>query len=524
MASDSSNLTQKLSEVNSVISKMLNKNYDYFDSVFNISSREYLGWVDSEKLISNFLEFSNIAKKYELTSFRKLIVIGMGGSSLGAKVLVGNLPRDGKIEVCFVDNYHPEYLQKLHDNSIDSDVMFLVCSKSGTTLETLMIFQYFYHHVEKSNLFNSPGDAFIAITDKGSDLEAIAISKNFSDIIYGIKEIGGRYSVLSSFGIFPALMSGVKSADLLALLTHQIGKFNELGYVNECEKIIRFILQGLLIDKDKLLISIDPKFVGFSEWVQQLIAESLGKNQKGIIPIIMTNAEENFIQSDFIFSLKKASEFSCDLIISSDKQTLEVSISDENDLITQLFVWELVVSSLGVLMQVNPFDQPDVQSSKNETNYLIHSKQQIDILEKTISFDELINCFENLDENNYVGFLYFADPTSQIPNLMNLLGEILALKFQIPVIQALGPNYLHSLGQLFKGGPDTGTFIQFVSTDLGLDITVPNQDFSFYDLMNSQIQGDYKILNSIGRTPIVINLGDEPEKKLNEFIKNAKLI
>ncbi len=524
MVSDSSNLKQKLSEINSVISKMLDKNYEYFDDLLNISSQEYLGWVDPQKLITHYLEFSNVYEKYKLIPFRKLIVIGMGGSSLGAKVLVDNLSRDKKIEVCFVENYHPGYLQKLHDFTLDSDVMFLVCSKSGTTLETLMIFQYFYHHVEINNMFDSPGDAFIAITDKGSQLEEIAISKKFSDVVYGMKEIGGRYSVLSSFGMFPALMSGVSSDDLLSSLRNQIEKFSELEYLNQCEEIAQFILKGLLTGKNKMLISIDPEFVGFSEWIQQLIAESLGKNNKGIIPIIINNNDQHMNRNDLLFSLKKGSEFSFETITSSTQQILNVSISDSSDLIPQLFVWELVVSSLGAIMEVNPFDQPDVQSSKNETNYLIHSKQQIDILEQTISFDGLINCFQDLDKNNYVGFLYFADPSTQIVNLMNLFGEILAFKFQLPVIQALGPNYLHSLGQLFKGGPDIGTFIQFVSNDLEFDITVPSQDFSFYDLMNSQIQGDFKILDSIGRKPIVIHLGDEPEKKLQEFINKAKLI
>ena len=362
------------------------------------------------------------------------------------------------------------------------------------------------------------------ITDKGSQLEEIAISKKFSDVVYGMKEIGGRYSVLSSFGMFPALMSGVSSDDLLSSLRNQIEKFSELEYLNQCEEIAQFILKGLLTGKNKMLISIDPEFVGFSEWIQQLIAESLDKNNKGIIPIIINNNDQHMNRNDLLFSLKKGSEFSFETITSSTQQILNVSISDSSDLIPQLFVWELVVSSLGAIMEVNPFDQPDVQSSKNETNYLIHSKQQIDILEQTISFDGLINCFQDLDKNNYVGFLYFADPSTQIVNLMNLFGEILAFKFQLPVIQALGPNYLHSLGQLFKGGPDIGTFIQFVSNDLEFDITVPSQDFSFYDLMNSQIQGDFKILDSIGRKPIVIHLGDEPEKKLQEFINKAKLI
>ena len=132
MVSDSSNLKQKLSEINSVISKMLDKNYEYFDDLLNISSQEYLGWVDPQKLIIHYLEFSNVYEKYKLIPFRKLIVIGMGGSSLGAKVLVDNLSRDKKIEVRFVENYHPGYLQKLHDFTLDSDVMFLVCSKSDS--------------------------------------------------------------------------------------------------------------------------------------------------------------------------------------------------------------------------------------------------------------------------------------------------------------------------------------------------------------------------------------------------------
>ena len=130
---------------------------------------------------------------------------------------------------------------------------------------------------------------------------------------------------------------------------------------------------------------------------------------------------------------------------------------------------------------------------------------------------------ENLDKNGYVGFLYFTNPQSNVPNLMNSLAYTLSLKFHIPIIQAIGPNYLHSLGQLFKGGPDNGTFIQFVSSNVGQDIQVPYQNFSFYDLMSAQVQGEHKILNLIDRNPLVVNLGNEPEKKLEKFIEKLKL-
>ena len=523
MGSDFSNLNQKLSEINSVVSNMLNQNHDFFDHALSISTQDFLGWIDPEKLISHFEEYSNIAKKYEFASYEKIFVIGMGGSSLGARVLIDNFLRNKKREVYFVDTYHPEFLRNLWEHHAGSEIMFLVCSKSGNTLETLMIFEYFYQNVQQLNKNNSPGQSFIAITDQNSRLDSIAQSKNFAEIVYGVKEIGGRYSVLSCFGMFPALMSGVDSSDLIEALRDSLVEFRESGYFLQCEQLIKFILEGLINDEDKIFIDVDPQLSGFSEWIQQLIAESLGKNHKGIVPLIHNNYLEVYNSNNLIFSLKQDSIFSYDVVKSPLGSIFEVQLSNNNDLISQLFVWEIVVASLGVLTGTNPFDQPDVQLSKNETNYFIESNEKIEILDNQISIDELIYCFENLDKNGYVSFLYFTNPQSNVPNLMNSLAYTLSLKFHIPVIQAIGPNYLHSLGQLFKGGPDKGTFIQFVSSNVDQDIQVPHQNFSFYDLMNAQIQGEHKILNLIDRNPLVVNLGNEPEKKLEKFIGKVKL-
>ena len=307
MGSYFSNLSQKLSEINSVVSNMLNQNHDFFDHALSISTQDFLGWVDSEKLISHFEEYSNIAKKYEFASYEKIFVIGMGGSSLGARVLIDNFLRNKKREVYFVDNYHPEFLRNLWEKHAGSEIMFLVCSKSGNTLETLMIFEYFYQNVEQLNKNNSPGQSFIAITDQNSRLDSIAQSKKFAEIVYGVKEIGGRYSVLSCFGMFPALMSGVESSDLIESLIDCLVEFRESDYFLQCEQLIKFILEGLVNDEDKIFLDIDPQLSGFSEWIQQLIAESLGKNYKGIVPLIHNISLEVHNSNNLIFSLKQDS-------------------------------------------------------------------------------------------------------------------------------------------------------------------------------------------------------------------------
>jgi hypothetical protein len=341
--------------------------------------------------------------------------------------------------------------------------MFVVSSKSGTTLETRSQFDYYWEQA------GGNGEQFVAVTDPGSELERVAHERGMR-VFAGEPTIGGRYSALSPFGLVPAALMGL---DLEQLLDRAV----QMAEACRAETSPGLELGVQLGEdwqegRDKVCI---PETEGrFGLWAEQLIAESTGKQGKGLVPAPGESAE------------------------GPDRQAAEVRLPDPYEIGAEFFRWEFAVAIAGSILEINPFDQPNVQAAKDKTKEVLASGED-PRLESEGSLDELLAAAQ---PPNYIAFQAFIDPVRE-RELEPMLAR--ARETGCVVTHGLGPRYLHSTGQLHKGGPPTGLFVQIVD-DTGDEIPIPGQDFGFGRLIRAQAEGDFRSLRDLGRKIVRVRI------------------
>jgi hypothetical protein len=342
--------------------------------------------------------------------------------------------------------------------------MFIVSSKSGTTLETLSQYAYFWEQT-------GDPEQFIAVTDPGSKLAQLAEERGMR-VFQGEPTIGGRYSALSPFGIVPAALMGI---DVERMLTNAERMAEACrSQANPGLQLGLELGEGWREGRDK--VCIDETEGNFGLWAEQLIAESTGKQGKGLVPAPGESVD------------------------GPDRQGAEVQLADTYAIGGEFFRWEFAVAVAGSILEINPFDQPDVQAAKDKTKEVLASGDDPP-LEPRGSLDELL---ASAEPPNYVAIQAFIDPMRE-RELQPLVER--AHETSCVVTKGLGPRYLHSTGQLHKGGPPTGLFVQVVD-DTGPEIPIPGQDFGFGRLIRAQAEGDYRSLQERGRQIVRIRLGD----------------
>jgi glucose-6-phosphate isomerase len=422
----------------------------------------WLGWLDEPRRMQQrageISEFAAAARK----KFDTFVLLGMGGSSLAPEVLKRTF---GAKQLHVLDTTHPAMIRHAEKPLDLSKTMFIVSSKSGGTLETLSHFAYFW---EKAG---ANGEQFVAITDPGSALEQLAKTRSMR-VFAGEPTIGGRYSALSPFGIVPAALMGIDVDRLLA----NGGRMAEAcrGDANPGLQLGLQLGEGWRNGRDKVCITETEGRFGL--WAEQLIAESTGKQGKGLVPAPGESPE------------------------GPDRQAAEVELPDASAIGAEFFRWEFAVAVAGATLQINPFDQPDVQAAKDKTKEVLASGDDPS-LEPEGSLDELL---ANAEPPNYIAIQAFIDPMreSELQPLIERGHETGCV-----VTHGLGPRYLHSTGQLHKGGPQTGLFVQVVD-DTGEEIPIPGEDFGFGRLIRAQAEGDYRSLKERGRPIVRIRLED----------------
>ena len=421
----------------------------------------WLGWLDVVDRIRPKVDELKAFAEAASEQFDDVVLAGMGGSSLAPEVLRRAV---GAESFHVLDTTHPQAIRRL-EGSLDLErTLFVVSSKSGSTLETRSHLEYFWEQT------GGRGAQFVAITDPGSGLEAVANERGFRAVFAGEPEIGGRYSALSMFGMVPAALMGIDldrflqvAADVMAACKQEDGNPGlELG---------QKLGEGWREGRDKICIDESP--TGFGLWAEQLIAESTGKLGKGLVPAPGESPD------------------------GPDRQRGELHVGGTYDLGGEFYRWEFATAVAGHVLEINPFDQPDVQAAKDKTNEVLAAGEPN--VEPQGSLDELLG---QAQEGDYVCIQAFIDPDRAAE-----VGPIYkrAQETGCVVTHGLGPRYLHSTGQLHKGGPNTGLFIQIVD-DVGEELPIPGQDFGFGRLIRSQAAGDLAALEAQGRRAIRIQL------------------
>jgi hypothetical protein len=427
-------------------------------TVWTSSGEEkWLGWLDEPRRMRERLGdllgwVEDVASPGVIDAF---VLMGMGGSSLAPIVLSKSF---GGTNLHVLDTTHPAAIRRLAD-SLDLDAtLFIASSKSGTTLETRSHLDFFW---ERNG---GRGEFFVAITDPGSELESLAHERGFGRVFAGEPTIGGRYSALSPFGIVPAALLGI-DLERLFERTAEMVEACRLAEGNPGLELGRQFGEGWRDGRDK--ICIDETDGDFGLWAEQLIAESTGKNDKGLVPAPGESPD------------------------GPDRQRGEVRLEDPYELGQEFFRWEFAVAVAGSYLEINPFDQPNVQAAKDKTNEVLAAGDVE--LEPESSPDEL---FAQATEGDYVAIQAFIDPEHEAR--LEALIESARAATGCVVTHGLGPRYMHSTGQLHKGGPNTGLFLQVVD-DPGQELPIPDKPFGFARLIRAQAAGDFESLKERGR-------------------------
>jgi transaldolase/glucose-6-phosphate isomerase len=414
----------------------------------------WLGWLDEPLHVQEQLpEIRRFAESVH-GEVDDVVLLGMGGSSLAPEVLRRTFGVD-RFHV--LDTTHPRAIRALEERIDLTRTLFLSSSKSGSTLETRSHTDFFW---EKNG---RRGDLFAAVTDPGSELERLAHERGFRAVFPGEPSIGGRYSALSPFGIVPAVLMGADAVRLLER-AQEMREACRSGDGNPGHELGSRLGEGWREGRDKICIADAPGDFGL--WAEQLIAESTGKQGKGLVPAPGESPD------------------------GPDRQRAEPELPDPYALGAEFFRWEFAIAVAGAYLGINPFDQPDVQAAKDKTNEVLATGKEPE-LEPEGSIEELL---AQAQEGDYVCVQAFVDPAVDLRPIVDRLHG----RTSCVVTHGYGPRYLHSTGQLHKGGPNTGLFLQVVD-DPGEELPIPGKPFGFRRFIRSQAEGDFESLKERGR-------------------------
>ncbi|MES2285330.1 MAG: hypothetical protein V4547_06540 [Bacteroidota bacterium] len=517
-----------------------------------------LGWLNAaDNMLAALPEVEEFCNSKYIAEFNHIVLLGMGGSSMTPLVFQKTFQSVNKnIQLIVLDTTEPKAIRDIEKKINISKTLFIVSSKSGNTAEVMAFYDYFYNQVYKIKEERA-GENFIAITDKGSPLAGLGKRKKFRKIFINFPDIGGRYSALSYFGIVPAALMGVNVKEFLLRTQLMIKSCGPQIPVSQNPGIVlgatiaELALQGC----DKLNYLMPPAFSTFGLWLEQLLAESTGKNGKGILPINGTPLSETSTYGKDSFFLSM--EFSTKNDTKSSKSTnfipknfpsIGITIQDELDLGQEFFRWQIATATAGAILGVNPFDQPNVQESKIYTNEILKKVEQdgklpemeIALVEDSLHYYESHKEIELEDENingklllenffaltkpgDYIALLAYLPEEPETQKCFLEIQSNLQESLHLPVTIQYGPRYLHSTGQYHKGGPNTGFFIQFICSSSD-SIQIPEQAYTFDLLKRAQAIGDMQALIEHERKVILIDLGKDFVNGLNAFKKVIRKI
>jgi transaldolase/glucose-6-phosphate isomerase len=491
--------------------------------------RNRLGWLElPETMGPRLAGFSAFAEEIKAEGFRHAVLLGMGGSSLGPEVFqktFGNA--SGYPELIVLDSTHPAAVEAVERKIDLSRTLFIVSSKSGTTIEPLSFFRFFWSRAGR--VTDSPGRHFIAITDPGTPLSALARERSFRRVFEADPDVGGRYSALTEFGLVPAALMGLDVGKLLASARNE-ARANGAG-VPEGKApglVLGAALGETAGDRDKLTILTSSSLRSFPDWLEQLIAESTGKDGKGIVPVAGEPAlPARLYGRDRVFVSLVAGhdpDREVDGLVGSLERAgypvIKIRLEDIFSLGREIFRWEVAVAAAGAVLGVHPFNQPDVELAKELARQaMTHDAGDVPkapAAEEAVLADDptaLQPAFGRwlgrAQPGDYIAIQAFLAPEEGTTQALHDLRLAFLKKTGLATTMGYGPRFLHSTGQLHKGGPDKALVLQLVD-EPSRDLGIPETDFTFGALIKAQALGDYQALRRKERRVLRVNLENDP--------------
>ncbi|MEE9298458.1 MAG: glucose-6-phosphate isomerase [Acidimicrobiia bacterium] len=475
-----------------------------------------LGWLTLGSSMRPHLEaISSHAKS--AADVRDVVLLGMGGSSLAPEVFQRSWKRTSKTpRIRILDSTHPAAVARLTADLDPASVQFIVSSKSGTTVEPLSFMKHFWEFLDDSGV--DPGPRFIAITDPGSPLVAVAGERGFAAVFETIPDVGGRYSALTHFGLLPAAMIGADPGALLDQVS-AIEAGARDGEVDSGFGLGAVLGEAALAGRNKATWIVPPALEAFPDWVEQLVAESTGKAGSGIVPIAAEpiRAPDGYAD-DRIFihlSLTGREDPNADHIAAlaaAGHPVVHTELADETAIVAEMFRSEIAVALASSILGLHPFNQPDVERAKALTREAMAGTGSTSPIEETApehggAFVAVVREL-TADDPEFIALQAFIAPNPEVDAAIDRIRRALGDRSTAATTFGYGPRFLHSTGQLHKGGPSGGRFLQIVD-HASPEIPVPGTDYSFARLIQAQADGDHRALQGAGRTVTRVCLGDD---------------
>jgi transaldolase/glucose-6-phosphate isomerase len=511
---------------------------------------QWLGWLTiTNGQLAHLQRFADIAAAARSEGYSDALLLGMGGSSLGPEVLKRTFGRQpGFPELHVLDSTDPAQIKAFEDRIDPATTLYVVSSKSGSTLEPNIFKQYFFERAAARLGQQEAARRFVAITDPGSKLQQAAEMDGFRRVFAGWPDIGGRYSALSDFGLVPAALMGIDVARFLDRTDEMVSACMPWVPAEENPGVVLGTILGVgasRFGRDKMTIIASPKISGLGAWLEQLVCESTGKNGKGIIPIDGEPlGPPEIYGSDRLFvyaRLRSASDPRQDEAVGAltraGHPVIRLELDDEYDLGQEFFRWEVATAVAGAILGIHPFDQPDVEASKIATRKLTDEYERTGTLpaETPIFSDGPVALFADeknaavlerrvghsrslagylaahlgrLTDGDYFALLAYIEMNEGNEQALRAMRGAVRDARRVATCVQFGPRFLHSTGQGYKGGPNTGVFLQ-ITCDDPLDLAVPGQSYTFGIVKAAQARGDFQVLAERDRRALRVHLGGE---------------
>ena len=513
---------------------------------------KWLGWLAAAK--GEQVDFDALAVlQQEAKTYRDVVLLGMGGSSLGPEVIGLILgAKAGGPKLHALDSTDPGQVATVADSIDPANTLFIVSSKSGSTMEPELLRAYFFARVQQAIGEDKAGSRFVAVTDPGSKLEATAKQDGFAHIFPGDPTIGGRYSVLSVFGIVPAAAIGV---DVLALFETIKTMINSVGpdappASNPGVELGVIIGTAAVRGRDKLTLVPSPSLRPFVAWLEQLLAESTGKHGKGIVPVDLEplgdpsvyGQDRLFVHLHLDGDQMDEDHAKLDALQASGQPIVTIRLSKPEDIGQEFVRWEVATAVAGAVIGIDPFDQPDVEDAKIQTRDLIGEYEKSGQLAPEEAFFEdgdfaffapepvagddaaaiLKAHFASAKSGDYAGFLVYCERNAEHEAVVEAMRVVVRDTHKIATVAGFGPRFLHSTGQAYKGGPKTGLFLE-ITREPAQDIAIPGNRASFGTVQLAQARGDLDVLASREQRVLRVHLKQEQDglQALSHALKAA---
>jgi transaldolase/glucose-6-phosphate isomerase len=517
----------------------------------------WLGWLDiTEEQIAHRDGFRRLAEDAKNGGFSDILLLGMGGSSLCPEVLASTFGRmPGFPQLHVLDSTDPAQIRSFEQQIDVAKTLFVVSSKSGSTLEPNIYKQYFFEKAKQAVGAERAGSRFIAITDPGSKLEQVAKADRFRHVMHGVPSIGGRYSALSNFGMVPAALMGMDTDKFLERTAAMVKACGAAVAVEENPGAMLGIVLGTAAKngRDKVTIITSPGIFDLGAWLEQLLAESTGKQGKGIIPVDREALGASDVYgNDRVFAYLRlesapaaGQEAKVAALEKAGHPVIRISVADIYNLGQEFFRWEIATAVAGSIIGINAFNQPDVEASKIVTRNLTSEYEKTgslpaeapvledggiklftdiknaDTLAKAAASDKSLTGylrahFGRLGAGDYFALLAYIQMNATHEAQLHTMRHALRDKKRVATCLGFGPRFLHSTGQAYKGGPNSGVLLQ-ITCDDDADLPVPGQKYTFGVVKAAQARGDFQVLADRGRRALRVHLGKDVESGLSRL-------